>query len=84
MLAAVGVKLCIARPERRRRVVDGELSKRHEVRPVVAAVSRKRAQNISDDTVHALDFAGGVLVMLRSEDKRRAEGLVQAKPRTHS
>ena len=50
-------------------MVDGEVSKRYEVRPVVAAVSRKTAQNISDDNVHALDLAGGVVVMRRSEDK---------------
>ena len=45
-------------------MVDGEVSKRYEVRPVVAAVSRKTAQNISDDTVHALDLAAKLLVVL--------------------
>ena len=43
MLTAVGVERRVARPERRRRVVDGELGKRHKVRPVIAAVGCKRA-----------------------------------------
>ena len=78
MPSAVGVERSVARPERRRRVVDGELGTRHEVRPVVAAVGRKGSLDISDDAVHALDLAGGVVAMRRAEDERRPEGLVQA------
>ena len=33
---------------------------------------------MSDDTVHALDLAAGVVVIRRAEDTRRNEGLVQA------
>ena len=39
-----------------------------------------RAQDISDDTVHALDSAGGVVVKQIAEDKLCTEGLVQANP----
>ena len=83
MLPAVpgGTLARVADPsERRRRVVgsDGELGKRHEVRPVVAAGSRKGAQAVSDAAVHGLDPAGGAAAMRRAEGRRRAEGLARA------
>ena len=47
ILTAVGVERRVAQPEPLPRVIDGELGKRHKVRPVVAAVSRKGAQEIT-------------------------------------
>ena len=51
MLTAVSTDQHVARLGSR--VVDGKLSKRHEVRPVVATVSCKEVQDISNDTVDA-------------------------------
>ena len=80
MLAAVGEEGRAARPQGRRGVIEGELSERYEVRPVIASITRKGAQDISNNTDNAFDLAGGVVVVQGAEVQRRAERLVQTRP----
>ena len=80
MLAAVGKEGRVAQPHGTRGVIYGELSERHEVRPVIASINRKGAQDINNNTVNVFDLAGGVVVVLRAEDQRHTERLVQTRP----
>ena len=60
MLAAVGEEGRVARPQGRRGVIEGELSERYEVRPVIASITRKGAQDISNKIARR-DLGGGGL-----------------------
>ena len=80
MLAAVGIEGCVPGAKRRRGVVDGELDQRHEVGQSSARSPAKERSTSVIDTVDALDLAGRVLVVRRTEDERGTECGVQPGP----
>jgi hypothetical protein len=70
VLTAVGVEGRVPGAELLRRIVDGELDQRHEVRPVVRPLTGEGAKHLGNDAMHALDLARGVVVVLRAKDER--------------
>jgi hypothetical protein len=70
VLTAVGVEGRVPGAELLRRIVDGELDQRHEVRPVVRPLTGEGAKHFGNDAMHALDLARGVVVVLRAKDER--------------
>ena len=51
MLAAVGEEGRVARPQGRRGVIEGELSERYEVRPLIASITRRGEQDSATSAI---------------------------------
>ena len=81
MLAAVRVEGRVAGAERRGGIIDGEIDKRDQVWPVVLSVVDEGPQHILDDPIHALDLAGGIVVVRRPKNQGGSQHAVEGRPR---